>query len=73
MFISIKNYLIEKANNACEKCGTKEWFGDYVPLEIHHKDGNSKNHNIDNLEVLCMHCHYHTGNYAGRKNGKKKK
>jgi len=70
---TIRNYLIEKANNTCEKCGTKEWFGNYVPLEIHHKDGNSKNHNIDNLEVLCMHCHYHTGNYAGRKNGKKKK
>jgi hypothetical protein len=33
---------------------------DNVPekmLDVHHKDGNRKNNNISNLEVLCVWCH----------------
>jgi len=37
----------------CKKCGkTKN-------LNIHHKDRNRKNNNINNLEVLCSMCHAH--------------
>ena len=38
-------------NTKCNKCGID------VPLCIHHKDGNRKNNNPENLEVLCYNCH----------------
>lgn len=37
----------------CEKCG----INDPATLEIHHKDRNRKNNNLDNLIVLCANCH----------------
>ena len=38
-------------NNHCNICGAK------TSLEIHHKDENWENNNIDNLVVLCRDCH----------------
>ena len=39
---------IKKQNgNKCEICGTDE------NLEVHHKDRNTKNNNIENLNVFC--------------------
>lgn len=37
----------------CEKCG----FDNPLALEVHHKDNNRKNNNIENLELLCCNCH----------------
>lgn len=38
----------------CELCG-KEPTG--RNLHIHHKDKNRKNNDLDNLQVVCSHCH----------------
>jgi hypothetical protein len=35
----------------CELCGSKD------RITVHHKDGNPFNNNLDNLQVLCWHCH----------------
>lgn len=75
----IRRYLFEKYNNKCCRCGwgeTNEYTGN-IPLEVHHKDGNYKNNNEDNLELLCPNCHSLTDNYKcqnignGRKQRKK--
>lgn len=42
---------------ACELCGVSEWMGVKLPLELHHKDGNHYNNNLDNLMILCPNCH----------------
>ena len=47
----------------CYRCGLTEWLGNPIPLELHHKDGNKKNNNLDNLEILCPNCHYFTDTY----------
>lgn len=62
---TIRQYLITKANNACELCGwnKKNPVTDSVPLEIHHIDGNYLNNDINNLQVLCPNCHALTPNY----------
>lgn len=52
----------------CEKCGNTHWFGELIPLEVHHKDGNHFNNNLNNLELLCPNCHYFTDSYKGKKN-----
>lgn len=47
----------------CENCGVEKWQGKEVPLELHHMNGDSNDHRIDNLEVLCPNCHAQTDNY----------
>lgn len=50
----------------CERCGLSEWLHEKIALEIHHKDGDSLNNTLDNLELLCPNCHALTENYRGK-------
>ncbi len=45
--------LIQKAGK-CSRCGYKKHP---EILQVHHKDRNRRNNNVDNLEVLCPNCH----------------
>ena len=62
-----KKYVIEIRGYRCEKCSNNKWLDHNIPLNLHHKDGDSTNNNLDNLELLCLNCHGITPNY-GRKN-----
>lgn len=42
-------------NCVCEKCGT--YYSKDKNFELHHKDGNRKNNDINNFEWLCNSCH----------------
>lgn len=68
----VRRYLIDRANNKCEKCG---W--DKVnpktgrcPLTISHINGNWKESTESNLEVLCPNCHSLTDSYGSLNRGK---
>lgn len=52
----------------CERCGWSEKRpGDlYSPCELHHIDGNSRNHLLENLIILCPNCHSLTDNYRSK-------
>lgn len=68
---TIRRYLFEKNNNACELCG---WSVVHpktgtVPLQIHHIDGDCRNNKEENLQLLCPNCHTLTENW-GRLNDK---
>lgn len=75
----IRNYLIDKHDNKCSRCGWGEInpFTGKVPLEVHHKDGDYTNNDEENLELLCPNCHSLTATYkaanmgSGRKDRKK--
>lgn len=41
----------------CELCGKTEWMGSPIPLELHHKDGNHYNNDLNNIQILCPNCH----------------
>jgi hypothetical protein len=43
--------------NKCEICGTSIWLNIVLPLELHHKDGDHYNNELDNLQILCPNCH----------------
>jgi predicted nucleic acid-binding Zn ribbon protein len=60
-----KSYLIEKHGEMCMKCGWNEInpITKKVPIELEHKDGNSENNNLSNLELLCPNCHSLTSTY----------
>lgn len=53
----------------CEKCGWNEKLENYefTPCELHHIDGNSKNHLLSNLIILCPNCHSLTKSYRFRR------
>lgn len=40
-------------NNKCEACGIEK----EIVLQVHHIDGNRKNNNDSNLQILCANCH----------------
>lgn len=50
-------------SHQCEKCKRKTWSKETIPLELHHIDGNSNNHKLKNLLLLCPNCHALTDNY----------
>lgn len=74
----IRRYLFEKNECHCEKCGwgEKNQFTGNIPLEVHHIDGDYKNNNEENLQLLCPNCHsltdtFKNHNGIGRKGRKK--
>ena len=63
---TIRKYHFIIKDYTCEVCGINEWNNDNIPLELHHIDGNNKNNEDINLQVLCPNCHAQTDNYRGR-------
>lgn len=51
----------------CESCGTTTWLDRKCPIELHHIDGNPRNNNLKNLQMLCPNCHALSKNYRIRK------
>lgn len=56
--------------NHCELCGISTWHGVLLPLELHHKDGNHYNNQLENLEILCPNCHSIQEGNSGSNKGK---
>lgn len=70
----IRDYLLEKVNYKCEKCGWGEIneFTNKTPLEIHHINGDCTDNRENNLKVLCPNCHSLTETF-GSKNKESKR
>jgi 5-methylcytosine-specific restriction endonuclease McrA len=57
---NLKSHLIKKRGNQCELCKTSKWLNKDIKLELHHKNGDRTDNNIDNLTLLCPNCHSQT-------------
>ena len=44
----------------CGICGTAEWEGEEVPLQLDHKNGKHDDNELSNLRVICPNCHAQT-------------
>lgn len=68
----VRRYLFEKYDKKCCKCGWNETntFTGKIPLEVEHKDGNHRNNNENNLELICPNCHSLTSTYRALNWGK---
>jgi len=68
---ALRNFLFEKYNNKCCKCGWGETNlkSGTIPLVINHIDGNSSNNKEDNLELICPNCDSLTPTYKGMNKG----
>jgi hypothetical protein len=61
-------YVCRRCNNFFfeDREGVPFWFGKPVTLQLEHRNGNSSDNRIENLELLCPICHSQTDTYAGR-------
>lgn len=48
----------------CEICNNTKWLNKKIKLELHHLDGNNKNNELNNLQLLCPNCHSFTDNHG---------
>jgi len=62
-----KRVIIEQLGK-CNRCGIDKWLEEIITFELEHKDGNNKNNDRSNLEILCPNCHSLTSTWRGRKN-----
>ena len=66
----LKKRLIREGyiEDKCCKCGwcQKPDGAEFTPCELHHKDGDCRNHKRDNLELICPNCHSLTENYRAK-------
>lgn len=60
---NLKEHLIKIRGHKCELCDNSLWLNKPIKLEVHHKDGNRTNNNLDNLMLLCPNCHSTTDNW----------
>ena len=60
-----------KKQNKCEICGLASWYERRLPLELHHKDGDHFNNELENLQILCPNCHAAFAPNAGSVKNKK--
>lgn len=68
----VKRKLIKAGilKNQCSECGITEWNGKKISLELDHIDGNSHNHQLSNLRIVCPNCHSQTETFRFKR-GKK--
>jgi 5-methylcytosine-specific restriction endonuclease McrA len=53
--------------NICEECGISDTYnGKPITNQLHHINGNPKDHRIFNLQILCPNCHSQTDNWSGK-------
>jgi Zn finger protein HypA/HybF involved in hydrogenase expression len=64
----IKENLLKEI---CSKCGLGPiWQNESLVLQLEHKNGDSRDHRLENLCLLCPNCHSQTKTYSrGWKNG----
>ena len=68
----LKNRLINEGlkTNSCEECGITRWNDKPLMCELDHINGNSYDHRLENLRMLCPNCHSQTHTFRAKNIGR---
>jgi len=68
---AVKRYLLKEGikENKCERCGLFEWMNAPISCHLDHINGDSHDHRLENLRILCPNCHSQTETYCGKSKG----
>jgi hypothetical protein len=50
----LKIRLLNQRGKTCQRCG----YAKFEILQVHHKDRDKNNNNLENLELMCPNCHF---------------
>jgi hypothetical protein len=66
--LKLKKRLLKEGikENKCDICGITEWNDEEISMQLDHIDGNSHNHILSNLRMVCPNCHSQTNTYCGK-------
>jgi DNA-binding transcriptional ArsR family regulator len=66
--LTVKRRLLQEGVKArrCDECALEDWQGQPLRLDLHHVNGDRRDHRLANLRLLCPNCHSQTENFAGR-------
>lgn len=70
----LKRRLIEAGlkKDECEICKQPPiWNGQKLVLQLDHKNGVNTDNRLENVRIVCGHCHSQTPTFAGRNVGRK--
>ncbi len=72
---AIRRYVLKKNDYKCSLCGWGERnpTTGLVPVQVHHKDGNSRNNVEINLDCMCPNCHSLTPTFGSLNKGRGRK
>jgi hypothetical protein len=62
-----KRLIKEKIfDNECSICYITSWNKKPIKMQLDHINGNSTDHILKNLRLICPNCHSQTENYCGK-------
>jgi len=66
--LKLKKRLIKEKikKNKCDICNITEWNEKPLSMRLDHLDGNSHNHKLENLRMICPNCDAQTETYCGK-------
>jgi Zn finger protein HypA/HybF involved in hydrogenase expression len=50
----------------CEVCDRDVWNNLPIPIELEHINGDSRDHRLENLMIICPNCHAQTDTYKSK-------
>lgn len=64
----LKNRLYSEGikTNQCEICNINSWNNMSIQCELDHINGNSSDHRLENLRILCPNCHSQTHTFRAK-------
>ena len=66
--LKLKRRLIKEQilKEECNICKLENWQNKKITLQLDHIDGDSHNHQLSNLRLLCPNCHSQTETWCGK-------
>jgi 5-methylcytosine-specific restriction endonuclease McrA len=64
----LKNKMLKEGimKNECSVCGISMWQGKSLNMQLDHINGNSTDHRLENLRMICPNCHSQTDTFCGK-------